>query len=97
MKFRIKYLPAAATNRDEIKAHLSQFYKGTAKRFFALLKEKTYRLKEHPYLCPTSEYNPNYRQMVVEDYLVFYVVKDDEKIIEIHRILHGSMDISKHL
>jgi len=30
-------------------------------------------------------------------YLVFYMINEKEKMVEIHRILHGSMDINQHL
>jgi toxin ParE1/3/4 len=43
----------------------------------------------------TGHYRFNYRKMVVDDYLVFYVVLDEA--IEIHRILHGKRDIGRYL
>jgi plasmid stabilization system protein ParE len=62
-----------------------------------LLKKKTNRLKTHPYSCPVYEDVPDYRKLVVGDYLVFYIVNEDAKIVEIHRIFHGSRDIRQHL
>jgi len=97
MKYRIRYLPKAVVNRNEIKIYLSQFYPSTAGKFFAMLKEKTARLKEFPYSCPAYEYVPDYRVLVVGDYLVFYVVNEEAKLIEVHRILHSSQDINQHL
>ena len=97
MKYRIKYLPDAVTDRNEIKSYLSQFYKSTANDFFALLKKKTAQLKDYPCSCPKYEDDPDYRVLVVGDYLVFYMVDDGHKIVEIHRIFHGSKDIRRHL
>ena len=94
MKLRIKYLPQALENREQIKAYLSQFYPSTPKKFFSLLKRKTGVLKDFPYSCPVYEHNPNYRVLILGDYLLFYVVKEHDNIIEIHRILHGSRDIA---
>jgi len=37
--------------------------------------------------------NPIYRKMVVDDYLVFYVVNDAKRVVEIRRILHGAIEI----
>jgi len=34
-----------------------------------------------------------YRKMVIDNYLVFYIVYDD--IVEIHRIINTRMDITK--
>lgn len=97
MKYRIRYLPDAASDRDDIKEYLSQFYAGTAGRFFALLKQRTARLKEWPYSCPVYDDDPDYRVLVVGDYLVFYIVDEDAKIVEVHRIFHAKMDIRRHL
>jgi plasmid stabilization system protein ParE len=62
-----------------------------------LLKKKTSRLKDYPYSCPEYEDDPDYRRLVVGDYLVFYKVNEDDKTIEVHRILHGSQNIQKQL
>ena len=97
MKYRLKYMEDTVSDRDHIKAHLSKSYPGTTGRFFTLLKKKTARLKSYPESCPIYENDPDYRKLVVGDYLVFYMINDNDKVVEIHRILHGSMDISQHL
>ena len=96
MKYRIKFLPDAKADKDDIKAYLDTFYAGTAKRFLDSLNSKITRLKDFPYLYPTYEDDPDYRVLVIGDYLVFYVVIEDGKFVEIHRIFHGSKDISQH-
>ena len=93
MKYRIKYLPDTVADRAEILAYLSQYYESTVRNFFTALKEKTARLKDFPYSCPAYEDDPDYRRLVVGDYLVFYMVNEDDKTVEIHRIFHGSQDI----
>jgi len=95
MSFRIKYMRQALIDLEDIRAILSRYYKGTKKRFFRLLKDKTSNISEHPHMCPVYEYDPDYRRMVVGDYLVFYIVDEERKMVEIHRILHGSQNISK--
>ena len=97
MRIRVIYLPKAISDQANIKTYLSQFYPGTNQRFFSLLKKKIARLKTYPYSCPVYEDDPDYRKLVVGDYLVFYLVNEEAKIVEVHRILHGSLDISKHL
>ena len=97
MKYRIKYLPDTVKDRDEIREYLSQYYESTVKNFFKLLKEKTARLKDFPYSCPPYEYDPDYRRLVVGDYLVFYIVNENDKVVEIHRIFHGTQNIRRHL
>ena len=97
MKYQVKYLPDTVTDREEIRKYLAQFYKNTAKTFFALLRKKISYLKDFPYSCPTYEYDIDYRKLVVGDYLVFYMVDEDSKTVEIHRIFHGTQDIKQHL
>ena len=97
MMYRIKYLPETLADRDAIRDYLSQYYESTDKRFFKLLKEKTARLRRFPYSCPVYEDDPDYRMLIVGDYLVFYMVNEDDKTVEIHRIFHGSRDIKQQL
>ena len=97
MKYRTIYLPDAVTDRNEIKSYLSQFYKSTLKNFFSLLKKRTAKLKDNPYSCPVYKDDSDYRVLVVGDYLVFYMVDEEHKIVEVHRIFHGSKDIRRHL
>ena len=97
MTYTIKYLPLTVTDLECILAYLSQYYESTVTDFLVLLKEKTSRLKDYPYSCQEYEDDPDYRRLIVGDYLVFYKVKEDDKSIEIHRILHGSQNIQRQL
>ncbi|MCL2420601.1 MAG: type II toxin-antitoxin system RelE/ParE family toxin [Defluviitaleaceae bacterium] len=97
MNYQIKYLPTTIEDRAVIRDYLCQYYESTAKNFFVLLKKRISQLKEFPYSCPVYEDDPDYRRLVVGDYLVFYIVNEDNKVIEIHRIFHGTQDIRRHL
>ena len=97
MNYRVKYLPETAIDRAEIKDYLAKYYESTVRNFFVLLKERIGQLKKFPYSCPTYDDDPDYRKLVVGDYLVFYMVDESNKIVEIHRIFHGSQDIKRHL
>ena len=97
MKYELIFLPQARTDAEEVRKYLSQYYAGTAGRFFALLKKRISTLKTNPFICEQYHERPSYRKMVVNDYLVFYKVNDDQKRVEIHRILHGSRDIDRFL
>ena len=96
-RYRIRFLPYTISDREEIRVYLSRYYESTVKKFFTLLKDKIAQLKDFPYSCPVHEDDPDYRRLVVGGYLVFYMAKEDEKIVEIHRILHGSRNIQQHL
>ena len=67
------------------------------RNFLSLLKAKIECLRKFPYTCPIYEDDPNYRKLVVGDYLVFYMVNEEDKTVEIHRIFHGSREIKKQL
>jgi len=97
MKYSIRFLPDTVTDRAIIRRYLDQFYAGTAKRFFDLLRRRIDRIKEHPYSCPIYQDDPDYRKLVVGDYLVFYMIDEASKTIEIHRIFHGSQNIENEL
>ena len=97
MRYAIKYLPTFSSDRDAIRVHLSQYYAGTEKRFFTLLRKKISRLRDFPAMCPIYEIDPVYRKLVVGQYIVLYTLDESRAIIEIHRILPGSWDILKHL
>ena len=97
MKYRIRYLSESLTDREAIKSYLSQYYNSTVTKFFKLLKKKIDRLKRFPYSCPVYDDDPDYRVLIVGNYLVFFMINEDEEIVEIHRIFHGAQDIGKHL
>jgi addiction module RelE/StbE family toxin len=96
-KYKIKYLSDALIDREEIKNYLAKYYESTVRDFFTLLKKNTSRLKEFPYSCPIYEDDPDYRCLIVGDYIVFYIVNEDDKTVEIYRILHGSRDMKRYL
>jgi plasmid stabilization system protein ParE len=97
MGYTIRFLPTAKNNVKEIKQYLSQFYPNTPKRFTTSLKNALEGLKTMPYMCPAYETLPPFRKMVVANYLVFYTINDEQKLIEIHRVLPGTWDVEKHL
>ena len=97
MKYQIRYFSEFESDMAIIEAYLEQFHEKTAQKFRLLLKKRTARLKQFPCSCPTYEDDPHYRQLVVGDYLAFYVVNDKEKCVEMHRIFHGTQDITRHI
>jgi plasmid stabilization system protein ParE len=82
---------------EEIRTYLSQYYESTATNFFRLLKKEIQLLKEDPNICKIYDDDPDYRTQTVGSYLVFYSINEDDKIVEIHRILHYSRDIRRQL
>ena len=95
--YPIKYLPDTIIDKEDIKEYLSQYYPDSAGRFFSRMRKRIAHIKKYPYSCPVYEGDPDYRRLVVDDFLVFYMVRENPKSIEIHRIFHGSQDISRQL
>lgn len=96
MKFDVRFSPHAKEDKIEIKSYLSKFYPTTPKRFTAALKKHISDLKENPFVYPLYIENPNYRRMVVDNYIVLYKISEEFKEIEIFRILRASWDIPKY-
>jgi addiction module RelE/StbE family toxin len=97
LKYNASFSILAKEDKNEIKRYLSQFYPETPKRFTTALKKHISILKENPYMYPIYPENPDYRRMVVDNYIVLYKIIDDEKKIEIFRILRASWDLPKYL
>ena len=90
----MRYLPLAGADLEAIDAYLSDFYPGTAGRFFADLKEKLLLLQETPEMGAVYR---QYRRLIVGQYLVFYVVNQEAACVDIYRIIRGTSDIGRQL
>jgi len=97
LKFKASFSPHAKEDKIEIKDYLSQFYPTTPRRFTTALKKYVSNLKENPYMYPVYSENPNYRRMVVDNYIVLYKISEEVKEIKISRILRASWDLPKYL
>ena len=97
MKYKVRYLVTARHDREAIRAYMNQYSSSAATRIFEKIKRNMEYVKENPYIYEVYERRPKFRRMVVEDYLVFYQINEIEMLVDVHRILHGMMDIQKLL
>ena len=97
MAYKIKVLPLANLELDEIDRYLTENYPVKAKRFFETFKKQREHIKSYPYIFRRYEDFPPYRVALVLDYIVFYIVNEETKIVEIHRVLWGGMDLPNRL
>jgi len=97
LKYNAKFLSLAIEDKKEIKGYLSKFYPETPKHFTASLKKHISNLKENPYMYPVYPENQNYRRMIVDNYIVLYRIIEEEKKVDIIRILRASWDLPKYL
>ena len=97
MMYKIKYLPLAVQDLNDIARYLSGFYPKTANRVLKEMRAKITKLGDTPKMYEAYCPDPAYRRMVVDQYLVFYRVNDKTKVVEIHRILRGSWNLPQYL
>jgi len=97
MAYRVKVLPLADLDLEEIDWYLTENYPGKAKRFFKDFKEQRARIKKYPSMFQIYEDFPPYRAALVLDYIAFYVVNAETNTVEIHRVLWGGMDLPNQL
>ncbi len=97
MRYKVATLETAYEDLREIKKYLARFYPSTVRKFVDLYKKQRSKLRDYPYSCSIYNDDSDYRGLIVGDYLAFYIVNEDNKTVEIHRILHGSRDINRYL
>ena len=95
--YDVQFMDMAYEDYDAIYEYLSQFYPSTPEKFLAELEKSTATLEHSPYAFEVYAPVPQYRRMVVQNYLVFYKVFEESRKVEIHRILHGARNIQSIL
>jgi toxin ParE1/3/4 len=91
-RHRIEYLPTAVCDLQSIFDYISGELSSpqAALALLGNIDDKTLRLSEFPYSCEKARDNAmnkkGYRLLVIENYIVFYVVIKDT--VEIRRVLY---------
>ena len=94
-KYSIRYLPVAQEDLLSIHDFIAQDSPNRALAFVDKLDKKIGALEHHPFLgrilrhAKLQEYG--YRVLIVETYLVFYIIRG--QIIEIHGVIHSSRNL----
>jgi toxin ParE1/3/4 len=95
-KYQIEYLPVAMRDLTEIVEYIQLDSPQNASSFLDRIDESISKLEDFPYLGAIPKdvrlQRLGYRMLIVENYLVFYVVIDD--IVEIRRIIYGGRKYS---
>ena len=95
--YSVKLLGMAQGDLDEICEYLSRFYTGTVGRFLEVLEESFDNAAYNPRMYQLYEWNKKYHRIIAGDYLAFYKIDDDEKRVDVYRILHGKRNIPEYL
>ena len=89
--YDVKIYPAAKQDLLDIIDYLNTLNPEVAIKYYDLLVENIGSLKTMPQRCPLARdlalRAKGYRYMVVENYLVFYVI--DKTTVQIRRIIYG--------
>lgn len=90
-KYKVKIYPAAQMDLTDIVSYLNTLSPQAAIRYYDLLIDKIGSLVEMPERCPfvrnIALKAKGYRYLIVENYLVFFVIKGDT--VQIRRILYN--------
>lgn len=99
--YKIKYLPIAVKDLNDITDYLARVLcnKKAALDFIDELDRSLSRIKSFPYSCKIYQTQglaiSEFRVLLVNNYLVFYVVLDNT--VEIRRIIYNRVDFNKIL
>jgi addiction module RelE/StbE family toxin len=97
--YKLKYLPLAQKDLWNITSYIADNLKApkAAMDFVNTLDNSISRLQQFPYSCklyqPQESLEAEYRLLSVKNYLVFYIVTENE--VEIHRIVYAKMNLEK--
>ena len=94
-KVTLRYLPVAVDDLISIFDWFADDSASNAAAFIDKLDQRIGNLETHPLLgrIPRDDklQSSGYRILVIESYLVFYIVRD--KTVVIHRVVHGSRNL----
>lgn len=97
--YKLKYLPLAQKDLWNITSYIADNLKApkAAMDFVNTLDNSISRLQQFPYSCklyqPQESLEAEHRLLSVKNYLVFYIVTENE--VEIHRIVYAKMNLEK--
>ena len=94
-KYALRYLPVAVDDLISIFDWIANDSPANADAFIKKLDTQLLNLKTHPFLGRTPRDEKlkdfGYRVLIIEAYLVFYIVRN--RTVEIHRVIHGSRNL----
>ncbi|MCL2351695.1 MAG: type II toxin-antitoxin system RelE/ParE family toxin [Firmicutes bacterium] len=96
MRCKIEYLSSFYIDVIEAADYLEE-YPNKASRIFEKLDKLILDLAFMPRMYPMYEDYPDFRKIVIEDYMVFYKFDELTNTVVIHRFLCSRMDFGKLL
>ncbi len=93
--YTIKMIPKVADDLDSIYRYISEglFATSAATNILERIEKEIVRLREFLFSCNyvADEYlrNKGYRKLIVDNYIVFYLIKEEKDQVIIMRVLYG--------
>lgn len=94
-EYTIKITPKAYEDLDEIYGYVAKdiYNENAADHLMEKMETSIMRLKDFPFSCSYVEdeilKDKGYRILIVENYIVFHLVREDEKQVVVMRVLYG--------
>jgi toxin ParE1/3/4 len=101
--YKLSYLPVANRDITDAVNYIAEtlIAPKAALDLLDALDTSISRLKDFPYSCrvyqPVKPLEREYRIMTVINYVVLYTVNEQEKLVEIYRVIYAKRDLDKQL
>ena len=94
--YNIKIMQIAQDDMKSIIAHIRIDDPDAAIRMYEKIKTSIAKLVNFPLMGPlpldSKIAGQGYRMIIVDPYLVFYILVMEDNTVEVHRVLHGKQD-----
>lgn len=96
--YTIKMTPKATTDLDNIYSYISEelFASNAAMHLLERIEESIMNLKRFPFSCNyvSDEFlrSKEYRKLIIDNYIAFYLVKEENRQVIIMRVLYGKQN-----
>ena len=93
--YTVKMIPKAAGDLHDIYRYISEelFATSAATNILERIEKEIMKLKKFPFSCNyvADEYlrNKGYRKLIVDNYIVFYLIVEEREQVIIMRVLYG--------
>ena len=98
MQYEVKLTAQAAEQIQEVVSYISKnlFEPETAKRWLNIIQENITSLNTMPARYPLTEEEPwrtyGIRKMVVKNFLVYYLINEEQKTVSVTAVIYGRRD-----
>jgi len=97
MKYEVRLIDLAQEDLQDVADYLSNYSSNAALNFIDELDARLTLISEFPDMFPIYAYDQRFRKSVIGKYSLFYIPSAQEKVINVIRIIHSSMDIKREL